>query len=210
MDTVFAIKYFGALFAIMNPFLSLPIFLAMTPGKSDAEQLKMALQITCYCLVMCLIIAFAGNHIISFFGITINDFRVAGGLVLLGMAFSMLNGKELSSHSGADHEKGHMDGEDLISFYPLTFPIIVGPGTITTLVLYSYQADTSEKMLSYGAVLAAVIFILFVVLFFASSIGKILSGKMRIIVTRIMGMILAGISVEMITAGLKIILPGLA
>ncbi len=210
MDIIFAIKYFGALFAIMNPFLTLPIFLAMTPNETAKQQRRMAIQVAVYTLIMCSVVAVLGKQIISFFGITIDHFRIAGGLVLLGMAFSMLNGKELSSHTGGDHEKEHLNSDEQISFYPLTFPIIVGPGTITTLILYSYQIESIEKFTSYTAVTIVVIGILFMVLFFASDIGKILSNKIRIIVTRLMGMILAAIAIEMVTDGLKIILPGLA
>lgn len=209
MDTLFAMKFFGALFAIMNPFLTLPIFLAMTSEESVKKQRIIALQIVLYCGIMCVVIAFAGNHILSFFGVSIDHFRVAGGLVLMTIAFSMLNGKETSSHTGSSQEKKHLDNND-IAFYPMTFPMIVGPGTITTLVVYAYQAHHVSQYTGYAAVVLGVLAIMFAVLFFASSIGHILSNKMRIIMTRIMGMLLAAIAISMVVAGLKTLLPGLA
>lgn len=211
MDITFAVKFFGALFAIMNPFLILPIFLAITDGQETKQQRITATQIVLYCGAMCVIIAFAGNHILSFFGVSINHFRVAGGLVLMGIAFSMLNGKENASHTGGNHEKKHLETySDEIAFYPMAFPMIVGPGTITTLVLYAYQAKGIPQYVSYGAVILGVLGILFAVLFFASDIGHVLSAKMRIIITRIMGMLLAAIAVSMIVAGLNTLMPGLA
>jgi small neutral amino acid transporter SnatA (MarC family) len=78
MDIAFATKFLGALFAIMNPFINLPIFLAMTADKTVAEQRKMALAILLYASVMCVVIALAGGYIIRFFGVTIDAFRVAG------------------------------------------------------------------------------------------------------------------------------------
>lgn len=211
MDITFAITFFGALFAIMNPFLTLPIFLAMTDGEEVKKQRVTAMQIVFYSGIMCAVIALAGNHILSFFGVSVDHFRVAGGLVLMGIAFSMLNGKETSSHTGTGSEKEHMENnsED-IAFYPMAFPMIVGPGTITSLVLYAYQAKGIEQYVSYGAVLLSVLVILFIVLFFASAIGHVLSNKMRIIMTRIMGMLLAAIAVAMIVAGLNTLMPGLA
>lgn len=216
MDTAFAAKFFGALFAIMNPFINLPIFLALTTGKTVAQQRSMAVMILIYTTVMCIIISAAGNGIIGFFGVTIDSFRVAGGLVLLGIALSMLNGQPITAHERGTHEKKAEDGadgmrdDDNIVFYPMTFPMIVGPGTIATLILYSAQARTPAQYVSFGVVLTAILLALFIVLFFAASIGKLLSARMRVIMTRLMGMILAAIAVEMILDGAKAMLPGLA
>ena len=82
MDIEFATKFFGALFAIMNPFVNLPFFLALTAGKTVAQQRGMAVQVTLYTAIMCAVFAVGGNAIISFFGISVDNFRVAGGLVL--------------------------------------------------------------------------------------------------------------------------------
>lgn len=210
MDIVFAVKFFGALFAVMNPFLTLPIFLAMTAGEDIKKQRLVALQIVLYSAIMCFVVAIAGNHILSFFGVSINHFRVAGGMVLMGIAFSMLNGKDAMAHTGSPTEKKHLNYDDHIAFYPLTFPMIVGPGTITTLILYVYQAQLTSEYLGYSLVVLSILVIMYVILFFASSIGHILSNKMRAIMTRVMGMLLAAIAVSMIVAGLNILMPGLA
>ena len=210
MDILFATKFFGALFAIMNPFINLPIFLALTSENSVPEQRAMSIKIVLYSAIMCAIIAVAGHEIIGFFGITIDAFRVAGGLVLLSIAFSMLNGKQVTSHERGEHEKHANEADESIAFYPMTFPMIVGPGTIATLIIYSAQTDGFAQYTAFGAVLSAILIMLFAVLFFASAIGKLLSAKMRVIMARLMGMILAAIAVEMVLDGLKTILPGLA
>src|SRR3546814_10331814 len=82
--------------------------------------------------------------------------------------------------------------------------------TIATLIIYAAQVRDSTQYLSFGVVLVAVLLALFVVLFFAASIGRLLSARMRVIMTRLMGMILASIAIEMIFDGAKAILPGLA
>ena len=214
MDLAFAAKFLGALFAIMNPFITLPIFLSLTEGRSVAEQRAMAVRITLYTAVMCAVVAIAGNALIGFFGVTIDSFRVAGGLVLLGIALSMLNGKPITAHERGDHEKkaddaANDDSEDNITFYPMTFPMIVGPGTIATLIIYSAQAAGMAQATAFAIVLVAVLAALFVVLFFASAIGRLLSARMRVVMTRLMGMILAAIAVEMMFDGAKAMLPGL-
>ncbi len=214
MDIAFAAIFLGALFAIMNPFINLPFFLAMTADRTVAEQRALALQVTTYTAVMCIAISLAGNLILGFFGISVNAFRVAGGLVLLTISFSMLNGHPITSHERGDHEKKDDPAgareDDGIAFYPMTFPLIVGPGTIATLIIYMAQAHGTGDYTAFAVVLAALIAVLLLVLYFAASIGKLLSARMRVIMTRLMGMILAAIAVGMVVDGLKILLPGLA
>ncbi|WP_340692532.1 MarC family protein [Hyphomonas sp.] len=210
MDWEFATKFLGALFAIMNPFLNLPIFLALTNDKTVVQQRAMAIRVAIYSAIMCIAISLAGASIIAFFGVTVDAFRVAGGLVLLGIAFSMLHGRAITSHERGDHEKDDDEAQDEIAFYPMTFPMIVGPGTLVTLIIYAAQATDPSRYIAFAAVLAAVLVVLLGVLYFASSIGKLLSMKMRVVVTRLMGMLLAAISIEMVFQGAKVMLPGLA
>ncbi len=209
MDFTELTKAFGAFFAIMNPFVNLPIFLALTTGFTVAQQRMVAVKMVLFAAVMCVVILVAGQKIIGLFGISVDAFRVAGGVVLASIAWSMLNGKSITSHEGTEKEKGSMKELSSLAFYPITFPIIVGPGTIATIIIYAGQARTIEGSLAVGAVIAVVLAILFTVLFFASAFGKVLSDTMRVITMRLMGMILLAISVEMVVDGLKAALPGL-
>ena len=210
MDAAEISKAFGAFFAVMNPFINLPIFLAMTSDFTVGQQRKLAIRIAIYSIVMCAIILFAGKLIINFFGVSIDTFRVAGGLVLTHIAWSMLNGSSIVSHHGSQAEQEHMQDITSIAFYPITFPMIVGPGTIATLIIYSGHASQISGWLYLAAILCVIISLLFIVLFFASEIGKHLSDTMRVIMTRLMGMILLAIAVEMIFAGMKASFPSLA
>lgn len=210
MDYAELTKAFGAFFAIMNPFVNLPIFLALTAGFTVAQQRSLAVQITIFSAIMCIVILFAGKQIIGFFGITVDQFRIAGGVVLAHIAWSMLNGREISSHHGTEKEQEHIQNLSGLAFYPITFPMIVGPGTIATLIIYGGHAKGVEGLIGVGAVVGVILAMLFAVLFFASFFGKVLTDTMRVIMTRLMGMILLAIAVEMIVAGTKAVLPGLA
>ena len=210
METSLIIKAFGAFFAIMNPFVNLPIFLAMTSDFQVAQQRALAMKITVFSAVMCGVILLAGQAIIGFFGISIDEFRVAGGIVLAHIAWSMLNGSTAASHHGTKAEQDSMADLSGLAFYPMTFPMIVGPGTIATLIVYTAHAPSASGLISIALVVAAILALLFLVLFFASYFGKVLSDTMRVIMTRLMGMILLAIAVEMIFAGAKAVLPGLA
>lgn len=209
MDAVELTKAFGAFFAIMNPFVNLPIFMALTDGFSVAQQRVLAIKIALFSAVMCAVILLAGQAIIHFFGITVDEFRIAGGAVLAHIAWSMLNGQSIASHHGTSEEKGQMEDLSGLAFYPITFPMIVGPGTIATLIIYASHASGIPQTLEIAALVAVVLLLLFVVLFFAAAFGKVLTDTMRVITTRLMGMILLAIAVSMITAGVTSLFPGL-
>ncbi len=204
MDGAFLIKFFGALFALANPFISLPIFLALTARQSPAEVRRTALLVTFYAAVMAAVVAVTGDAILAFFGIGVDHFRLAGGLAVLLIGLKMMNGDpdESRATSAASRES--------VAFYPLAFPMIIGPGTITTIVVFKERAETAGQHLAFWMAIAAVMLIMGVVLALGTAIGQYMSQKLRIIVTRLMGMILAAIAVEMITEGLKALMPALA
>lgn len=210
MDPTFAIKFFGALLAIMNPLTALPVFLSLTEGATPEEQRATAVKVAVYVGVMGIVAALIGSQVLRLFGIDVHDLQVAGGLVVLSIAFSMLHGSESSAHHGSEKEKAATSSEDPVAFYPLTFPLVMGPGTLTTLILFAGQAKGVANWVGYFAAFAVVVGILAVVFSLGSRIGKRLSATARVIMSRLMGLILAAIAVEMIADGAKALLPGLA
>ncbi|MEP2530084.1 MarC family protein [Shimia sp.] len=210
MTDGFVISMFGALFAVMNPFVNLPIFLGLTEGMQRSDQRRAAIQVVFYTAITCGVVAVGGSAILSFFDISIDAFRVAGGLVLMQIGFHMLNGNESPAHHGSQAEQADNATRDSIAFYPMTFPMLVGPGTITTLILFAGQAKNVANWVAYAICVGLVIGILAVVLYFAGDIGQHLSRTARTIMSRLMGMILLAIAIGMIVAGAKVLLPGLA
>lgn len=215
MDTALLVKALGALFAIMNPFVNLPIFLSLTAGQDPARQRRTAWRTVLMATVTCSVVAVAGSALLSFFGISVADFRVAGGLVLLMIGLGMLNGTGSTAHEGTDSEKAHAQAHaerSDVAFYPMTFPILVGPGTMTTIIVLVAEGRDSgaSGLLAVGIALALVLACLGIVLHFAGVIGHHMSMTLRTIMTRLMGMILAAIAVGMLGAGLTTLLPGLA
>ncbi|MEM1276800.1 MAG: MarC family protein [Pseudomonadota bacterium] len=209
MDFAELTRAFGAFFAIMNPFVNLPLFLALTTALTVAQQRVLALQVGLYSAIMCGVILIAGQQIISFFGVSIDQFRIAGGAVLAHIAWNMLNGSSVTSHHGTDGEQEQMKDLSGLAFYPITFPMIVGPGSIATLIIYAGHADGIGGLVLLAGVIAAILAILVAVFYFAAFFGKRLSDTMRVIMTRLMGMILLAIAIEMMTAGILKVFPGL-
>lgn len=208
MDLALFVKAFAALFAIMNPFVALPMFLSLTDGYDPAKQRRTGIRAAGYSAILAGVVLAAGSSVLGFFSIDVDDFRIAGGIVLLMIGLGMLNGVGSTAHTGTSAEQEHQAGQNDVAFYPMAFPMIVGPGTITTLVLLSGDGALGTY-LTVGAALALVVLLLGVVLFFSAAIGHLLSQKLRAIMTRLMGMILAAIAVQMIVAGMLAVFPGL-
>ncbi|WP_375282103.1 MarC family protein [Pseudooctadecabacter sp.] len=125
-----------------------------------AQQRSLALKITLFSAIICAVILLAGQQIIGFFGITVDQFRIAGGVVLAHIAWSMLNGNSITSHHGSDAEQDHMQDLASLAFYPITFPMILGPGAIATLIIYAGQADTAAGLIGVGGVVGVILALL--------------------------------------------------
>ncbi|NVO54852.1 MarC family protein [Rhodobacteraceae bacterium B1Z28] len=210
MESTFAVGFFGALFAIMNPITNLPVFLSVTQNLSAADQKKIAMKTALYCLILGSAFAAVGSQTLGLFGISVDDLRVAGGLVVLMIGLNMLNGNESTSHHGTDGEKKSYPEPDTVAFYPLAFPILVGPGTITTLILYAHHITKPVEAIVYAGVFLFVVSLLLITFWNAAWLAQRLSVNARVIMSRFMGMILSAIAISMIADGLKALLPGLA
>lgn len=210
MDTALLIKALGGFFAIMNPFVALPMFLALTDGYDLSRQRRTALRVVAYSLLLSVVIMLGGRAILGFFGVSVDDFRIAGGIVLLMIALGMLNGSVSTAHGGTASEQAHhadQAAQSDVSFYPMAFPMMVGPGTITTIIVFTGSAGGVAGYVAVVTALVAVLLLLLLVLWFAPAIGHHLSVTLRVIMTRLMGMILAAIAVGMVVAGLAAVFP---
>jgi multiple antibiotic resistance protein len=204
-DLTFAVKAFAALFAIMNPIANIPVFLSLTDGATDAERRKVAFTASLGVAIGCVVSAVAGGAILRMFGLTIDDFRIAGGLLVLLIALSMVHGTQSAQHSPTESEKAAMadSAAESVAVYPLTIPLLVGPGTIATMIVLGQAAAGTGREVELAIGLAAFLVLLTVALFTAPLIGHFLSPKVTAITQRLMGMILAAIAVQMILAGLR-------
>ncbi|WP_153770612.1 MarC family protein [Labrenzia sp. CE80] len=210
MDYAFFLKMFAALFAIMNPIANLPVFLSLTADKTPAGQRAVAITLIVALVVGCCIIALAGNEILAVFGISLDAFRLAGGFLILLIALNLISGEQSKSHHGTEKEQEHHASQDNPAIYPLTVPILLGPGTISTLIIFRGQADGLAQEVAYGAAAAASVTLLGVTFLAAPLLEKLLGQTATSVMSRLMGMILAAIAMEMMVSSLKALLPGLA
>lgn len=209
-DTAFVIKVFAALFAIMNPISNVTVFLSLTDGMSAAEQRQVAVTATIGTSVGCVIVVLAGGMILKLFDISVEDFRLAGGLLVLLIALTMVQGEASKAHSRTDKEKAEEPAPSSVAIYPLTLPLLLGPGTIATLILFGDTARTDHLIPELAIGLCAFLVLLAATMLSAPWVGRHLSQTATAITRRVMGMILAAIAMEMIVSSLRALFPGLA
>jgi MarC family membrane protein len=202
------LSFGAALFAIMNPFGAIPIFLSLTADNTPAERLRIGGVTALAVLVALLVTALVGHQLLGFFGISIGAFRAAGGLIILLLALSMLHGRQSTvHHSPVEQQDG--EAKDDPAVFPLAIPLIAGPGSIATVILYSGQAPGLAGYLVIGATIALLCLVLYFTLRLAAPLSGLLGATGMNVATRLMGMLLAAIAVEMIAAGIGDLFPAL-
>ena len=202
------IKILTALLVIVNPVGVIPIFVSLTSDQPPQVRQRTArvaaLSVGMVLIASCLL----GESFLHFFGVSIASFRVGGGLLLLLMAISMFNAQQSGSKYLPEESREAGEKPD-IAVVPLSVPLLAGPGAISTIIIYSNQAESWSHSAILIAIISIVALTVWIVLSMAVPAVKML-GKTGInIVTRLMGLLLAAIAVEFIANGLGQLLPGL-
>ncbi|MBI5042051.1 MAG: NAAT family transporter, partial [Gammaproteobacteria bacterium] len=149
-----------------------------------------------------------GESLLNFFGISLDSFRVAGGILILLMAISMLHGG-ISPAKQTSEEAQDAEEKDNIAVVPLGMPLLAGPGAISTIIIYSHRGHGLLHLALLLSIALSLALLTWVALRAAPAIAERLGRTGLNIVTRIMGLILAAIGVEFMAGGLKQLLPGL-
>lgn len=196
-------QFFISLIALVNPIGVIPVFYSMVDGLERLEQNKIA-KITCSSVSIILLVGlFVGNWILNAFNISIDSFRIAGGIVVMLIALTMINGK-LGEHKINKEEKNaNLEDYKNIAVVPLAMPIMSGPGSISATIVFGSKQTT---WIEYAyASLTIILFglLCFILLKYSKPvITKI--GKMGAnVITRIMGLLLMSLGVEMIVTGIE-------
>jgi len=205
------IKPLIALLAIVNPIGAVPFFILFTQTFSGAER-RRTIRISSFsAFVVIAVSALAGLKIIEFFGISIASFQVGGGMLLLTSAISMLNAQPAESkpHDVSEGQE-KVDAGASIAVVPLTVPLLTGPATISTMVIYAERTRhwwELAVLVGYGVVVGVAAFLAFSA---SGLIAKWLGRTGINVMTRLMGLILAALAVEIMADGLVKLFPVLA
>ena len=195
------IKLTVALLAIVDPFASIPVFLGTTIGYTNAErrQVTQVVAITVFCVLG--VSALIGTQLLHFFGISIPSFLIAGGILLLLMAISMLQARESGIRQTPD-EAAEASEREAVAVVPLAIPLLAGPGAISTMIIATHQSQSFMHhllLLIPAALIAIVVWATFAA---ATRISERLGKTGMNIITRVMGLIIAAIGVEYIYRGM--------
>ncbi len=209
MEQTEFIKILVGILAIVNPLGAIPVFLSLCGERTAGEAHAIARTTGFSVGLILLISAWVGQPLLSFFGIGIPSFRTGGGLLILLMAIAMMHAKQSRVKRSPEEEDADSDKEG-IAVVPLAIPLLAGPGAISLVVVQGQQAAnlTDRLLISLGII--AVAAIVWMTLLLAEPIGKRLGVTGLNISTRIMGLLLSAIGIQMIAVGLRQLLPGLA
>ena len=199
--TVFVIQ----LFVIVDPLAAIPIFLAITPGKTNLERRATAWR---GCIIAFFVILFflvAGTSIIDYFGIKTSAVRICGGILLFMISLELLHGKTTGTETSS-REKHLAEEKADVSVTPLAIPLLAGPGAIATTLSFAAQADGTLAFATLAAGAAIVFTLVYAVLHWAEKLARAMGVLGVKIVTRIMGLLLAFIAVQYIVDGVRAVL----
>lgn len=200
IDTAFLITSFVTLFVIIDPIGLTPIFLALTQGATPHERRTIGLRAALTAMFLLALFAAFGEAVLGFAGISMAAFRVAGGVLLFITALDMLFERRTKRRENQGEEA--TEAEDP-SIFPISIPLIAGPGSIATVILLSGQKPGLEGFLLVMAVVISVL-VLMLAMFMASGVFERALGKTGInVVTRLLGMLLAALSVQFVLDGLR-------
>ncbi|MBN9596802.1 MAG: NAAT family transporter [Afipia sp.] len=201
---------YAALFPIVNPIGSAPLFLRMTRGRSAAERSVLALNVAFNSFFLLLGSLFIGSHVLEFFGITLPVVRIAGGMVVAAFGWQLLHAPEAPD---ADRPKVDTPGPSIDAFYPLTMPLTVGPGSMSVAMTLGSQRPTPSEDLAQLTVLggaaiaglAAIALTIFVSYRFADRIIAFLGKRGTDVVMRLSAFILFCIGIQIIWNGCSVL-----
>lgn len=193
---------FGALFSVINPLGTLPIFIGLTKEKERKQVTEIALRTSLNMVVILVVAFFLGKYLLSFFGISLESLKIAGGLIIASSGFALLTGN-FTKHKGMKRrEKDDAYTRSDVSLTPLAIPMLAGPGSISLLITFyeQYQGST-ERALVVGAVVLTSMLTFFLLLG-SRVIVRMLGASGINALSRIIGFIVISIGVEYVLSTL--------
>ena len=194
---------FMAFFAIMNPISNLPAYMALVADDSQKISRKIAFRSLLIAFVIITVFIFSGDFIFKVFGITIVSFRIAGGLLVAVIGYHMNNGNHSPSYKGMEQQAVNSDPMS-IAISPLAMPLFAGPGTITTAL--SLANGGLQNQLITVVAFALLCVITYLLLRSAKQIAGFLGENLMKIITKMMGLLLFSIGIQMIIVSVQTLL----
>lgn len=189
-----------AFFAIMNPISNLPAYMALVADDSQKISRKIAFRSLLIAFVIVTVFIFSGDFIFKVFGITIVSFRIAGGILVAVIGYHMINGNHSPSYKGMEQQTVNSDPMS-IAISPLAMPLFAGPGTITTALSLANGGLQNQLITIVAFTFLCVI--TYLLLRSAKQIAEFLGENLMKIITKLMGLLLFSIGIQMIITSVQ-------
>ncbi len=198
-ETAFLITAFATLFVVIDPPGIVPLFIALTQGMSNERRKAMALRACLIAAALLLLFGLAGESILGFVGISMPAFRIAGGILLFLTALDMLFERRTQRREGQQADPDHDP-----SVFPLATPLIAGPGAIASMILLVGQAGNNwPGTLAVLGLMLAMMAVTYAFLLASPPLERLLGRTGTIVITRLLGMLLAALSVQFVIDGVR-------
>ncbi|MFT5726314.1 MAG: multiple antibiotic resistance protein [Desulforhopalus sp.] len=198
--TSFALLAITSFFTLINPLGVMPIFMTMTADLDQEHKIRTAQKASIVSVITILIFAFSGQILFNFFNISVNSFRIVGGVIFFFMGMDMLQARLEKVKIKESEVKSYVND---ISITPLAIPMICGPGAITNAIVMMEDANSIIKIMILVCCILAVMAMTYLILYSASRIIKFLGETGINVMMRLMGLIVMVIAVEFFFSGLK-------
>jgi multiple antibiotic resistance protein len=202
-------RFLATLLAILDPFFAIPVFLSLTADRPGRDRARTATVTALAVLAVLLVAALFGEGILGVLGTSLSSFRVGGGLVLLMMSISMLSTQE-DPWRHTPEEREQASSKATVAVVPLAIPLLAGPGAISAVIIEMHRSPALGHHLAVLACIVLAVLVLWTMLLLAASIGRAMGPLAMRVANRLLGLLLAAISVEIMAGGLKELFPGLA
>jgi multiple antibiotic resistance protein len=194
---------FVTLFVVLDPVGIAPMFVALVHSDDEVYQKKMAIRSTLIASGILLIFFFIGDALLKLLGIGLPAFRIAGGALLFLLSIDMIFARHSGLRSTTIREQQEAERRDDISVFPLAFPLIAGPGALTTVLLASTSLETPSIIVGMLAILFIVLLITLISLLYSVKITRLLGETGTNVISRLFGLILAALAAQYIVDGIR-------
>jgi MarC family membrane protein len=199
----------AALFSVLNPIGTVPIFVGLTQDYTKKERSRVSLLTGINVFIILIISFFIGQYVLQFFGITISALRIAGGIIIASSGFSLLNGK-FSKNKGISKEvEEDIQSRNDIALTPLAMPMLAGPGSISLLIAFYEEHQKTEEIIASVLAILAVSILIFLILRSAHYLAKILGSSGIVAISRIIGFLTIAIGIQYIISSILSIVRGI-
>ena len=199
----------AALFSVLNPIGTVPIFVGLTQDYTKKERSRISLWTSINVFIILIISFFIGQYVLTFFNITIPALRIAGGIIIASSGFGLLNGK-FSKNKGIDKKvQQDIENRNDIALTPLAMPMLAGPGSISLLIAYHQDHQTTCEIVSSCLAILTVAIIIFIILRSAHYLAKYLGASGIVAISRIIGFLTIAIGIQYIISSVLSIIRGI-